>query len=88
VCSEAAPGHQKSLVGVLGDFVGASGEEMSGGYDQILNAAAALRACGHTVRPDSASKRWLVDGGLWLTDAELLAMAVHLGLMEGPGRPQ
>jgi hypothetical protein len=88
VCSEAAPGHQKSPVRVLGDFDGASGEEMSEGYDQILDAATTLRVCGHTVDPDDASKRWLIDGGLWLTDAELLATAVRVGLMEGPRRPR
>jgi hypothetical protein len=72
----------------LGDPVGASGEEMGEGYGQILDAAAALRAHGHRVEPDGGSERWLIDGGLWLTDGELLAMAVRLGLMEGPRRPQ
>lgn len=61
---------------------------MSEGYNQILDAAAALRAHGHTVELDGASERWLIDGGLWLTDAELLATAVRVGLMEGPRRPR
>ncbi|MGH1574940.1 hypothetical protein ACRAWG_35270 [Methylobacterium sp. P31] len=61
---------------------------MSEGYSQILDAAAALRACGHTVEPDGASERWLVDRGFWITGAQLVAIAVRLGLMEGPGRPQ
>ncbi|MGT2479607.1 hypothetical protein ACU4GR_13590 [Methylobacterium oryzae CBMB20] len=84
----AASRHQNRLSAFLGNFFGASGEEMSEGYSQILDAAAVLRARGHTVEPDDMSERWLIDGGLGLTDAELVAMAVRGGLMEGPLRLQ
>ena len=80
--------HQNRLSVFLGDFVGASGEEMREGYGQILDAAAVLRARGHTVEPDDTSERWLIDDSLGLTDAELVMMALRVGLMEGPLRLQ
>ncbi|MGH1574967.1 hypothetical protein ACRAWG_35430 [Methylobacterium sp. P31] len=57
---------------------------MSEGYDQILNAAVALRARGHTVEPDDASERWLLNGCIWVTGARLVSLAVRIGLIQGP----
>lgn len=54
---------------------------MSDGYDPIREAVAALRACGHTVEPWTGGlPYWLVDGET-LTDGDLLAPAVRLGLL-------
>ena len=58
---------------------------MSEGHDTILEAADALRACGHTVEPWSDDfALWLVDR-ISLTDSDLLALAIQLGLMDSPG---
>ena len=48
--------------------------------DAILDAANALRLCRHIVEPDADSERWRVDDGDWIIDAELLVLAVLVGL--------
>jgi hypothetical protein len=58
---------------------------MSDDADPVLEAVAALRARGRTVEPWSdASALWLVNGES-LTDSDLLALAIRLGLMDSPG---
>jgi hypothetical protein len=57
---------------------------MGEGYGQILDAAVALRARGHTVEPDDASERWLLNGCVWVTGARLVSLAARIGLIEGP----
>ncbi|WP_182179385.1 hypothetical protein [Methylobacterium radiotolerans] len=55
---------------------------MSDGHDPIREAVAALRARGHTVEPWTGGlPYWLVDGET-LTDGDLLALAVRVGLMD------
>jgi hypothetical protein len=61
---------------------------MSEGHDPVLEAVEALRAGGHTVEPwGDDFMLWLVDGQT-LTEMELLALAMRLGLMDSPGQPQ
>jgi hypothetical protein len=61
---------------------------MSEGHDPIIEAVEALRARGHTVEPVGDDfAMWRVDDQP-LTDGELLALAVQLGLIDGPGRLQ
>lgn len=58
---------------------------MSESDDQIFEAADALRAHGLKVKPWSKSyPLWLVDGET-LTDGDIIALAVRLGLMDSPG---
>jgi hypothetical protein len=53
--------------------------------DPILEAVAALPACGHIVESWSNDlPYWRVDGEA-LTNGELLALALRLGLMDSPG---
>ncbi|MBP1179942.1 hypothetical protein [Methylobacterium sp. PvR107] len=55
---------------------------MSEGHDPILEAIEALKLRGHTVDPwGDDHLLWLVDGQS-LTEGELLALAVRLGLMD------
>jgi len=55
---------------------------MSEGHDPISEAVAALKLRGHTVEPwGDDHMLWLVDGQS-LTEGELLALAVRLGLMD------
>jgi len=61
---------------------------MTEGHNPILDAVNGLRARGHTVEPDEAFERWRVDDGPWISDDELLALAVRAGLRDGPGRAQ
>jgi hypothetical protein len=56
--------------------------------DPVLDAVAALRACGHTVEPDVEFELWQIDGGEWISLGALLALAASVGLREGPGRAQ
>ena len=54
---------------------------MSDGHDLIREDVAALRTRGHTVEPWTGGlPYWLVDGET-LTDGDLLALAVRVGLM-------
>jgi hypothetical protein len=56
--------------------------------DPILETVAALRASGHAVEPVGDDfQLWLVDGKT-LTQGELLALALRLGLMDSPGQLQ
>lgn len=58
---------------------------MSEGHDPLFEAVDALRARGLKVEPWSKSyPLWLVDGET-LTDSDLLALAIRLGLMDPPG---
>ncbi len=55
---------------------------MSDGDDPIREAVAVLRARGHTVVPWTGGlPYWLVDGET-LTDGDLLALAVRVGLID------
>lgn len=55
---------------------------MSDGHDPIREAVVALRARGHTIEPwPGGLPYWLVDGET-LTDGDLLALAVRVGLMD------
>jgi hypothetical protein len=55
---------------------------MSDGHDPIREAVAALRARGYTVEPWTGGlPYWLVDGET-LTDGDLLALAVRVGLVD------
>lgn len=55
---------------------------MSEGHDPIREAVAALQTRGHTVEPIAGDHRlWLVDEQA-LTEGELIALAVRLGLMD------
>ncbi|MFB0490166.1 hypothetical protein ABIE45_002752 [Methylobacterium sp. OAE515] len=57
---------------------------MSESHDPIFEAVDA-RAHGLKVEPWSKSyPLWLVDGEM-LTDSDLLALAIRLGLMDSPG---
>ncbi|MGU3663198.1 hypothetical protein ACLBX9_03245 [Methylobacterium sp. A49B] len=56
--------------------------------DPILEAAEALRLLRKKVEPWSDDfALWLVDGET-LTDSDLLALAIRLGLMDSPGMLQ
>ena len=58
---------------------------MSEGHNTIEETAEALKAYGHIVEPRSDDfALWLVDGES-LTDSDLLALAIRLGLMDSPG---
>ena len=57
-------------------------------YDPTLEAVAALQAHGHTVAPDEEFQSWQIDGGEWISLSELLALALRLGLVDGPGLVQ
>lgn len=55
---------------------------MSDSHDPILEAVEALKLRGHAVVPwGDDFEAWLVDGET-LTDGELMALALRLGLME------
>ncbi|GAN48725.1 hypothetical protein CTI14_20885 [Methylobacterium radiotolerans] len=56
--------------------------------DPVLDAVAVLQCHGYTVEPDDDFARWRIDGGDWITLSALLAMALRLGLRDGPGRAQ
>ncbi|QGY05482.1 hypothetical protein MMSR116_29020 [Methylobacterium mesophilicum SR1.6/6] len=59
-----------------------------GDIDPILEAVEALRLLGKTVEPWSDDfALWLVDGET-LTDSDLLALAIRLGVMDSPGTLQ
>jgi len=65
---------------------------MSVDCDPILEAVEALKLSGRSVRPWAEDiLLWLVDGMVWLvdgemlTDSDLLALAIRLGLMDSPG---
>ena len=52
--------------------------------DSIQEAVEALKASGRIVEPWADDiMLWLVDGEM-LTDGELLALAIRLGLMDSP----
>ena len=55
---------------------------------QLQDAITALMMDGNTVELDGASKRWLINGGVWVTLAQLLALAARIRLMRGPWRLQ
>ena len=62
---------------------------MSDDHDPILEAVEALKASGRNVGPWAEDiLLWLVDGMLWLVDGEMLtdgdlrALAVRLGLVD------
>jgi hypothetical protein len=64
---------------------------MSGDCDPVLEAVEALKASGRAVRPwPEDILFWLVDGMVWqvdgqmLTDGDLMALAIRLGLMDAP----
>lgn len=58
---------------------------MSDDADSLLEAAEALRLCGRKVKLWSEGyPLWLVDG-VTLTDSDLLALAIRLGLMDSSG---
>jgi hypothetical protein len=51
----------------------------------LIEAVEVLRVCGRKVEPWSECyPLWLVDGET-LTDSDLLALAIRLGLMDSPG---
>ena len=53
--------------------------------DPIMEAVEALLVCGHTVEPiGDEFMLWLVNDKA-LTDGDLLALAIRLGLMDSPG---
>lgn len=55
---------------------------MSDGHDPILEAVEALKLRGHKVEPwGEEFDAWLVDGDT-LTEGEMMALAVRLGLMD------
>ncbi|MET0529594.1 MAG: hypothetical protein ABW003_14895 [Microvirga sp.] len=65
---------------------------MSDEADAVLEAVEALSASGRIVeRWAEDVMLWLVDAELWLvdgevlTDSDLLALAIRLGLMDSPG---
>ena len=61
---------------------------MSADVDPVLEAVAALRACGYIVEPwSNVFLYWLVDGEA-MTDGELLALAHRLGLISSTGQLQ
>ena len=56
--------------------------------DPFREAVAALAAAGREVEPTGDDLAlWLVDGKE-MTDGDLLALALRLGLMDGPDRLQ
>ncbi|QGY02376.1 hypothetical protein MMSR116_11195 [Methylobacterium mesophilicum SR1.6/6] len=56
--------------------------------DPVPEAAEALRLLGKKVEPWSDDfALWLVDGET-LTDSDLLALAIRLGVMDSPGTLQ
>lgn len=61
---------------------------MTENYDPTLEAVAALQARGHTVVQDKEFECWQIDGGEWISLSELLALALRLGLVAGPGLVQ
>jgi hypothetical protein len=61
---------------------------MTEDYDPTLEAVTALRAHGHTVEPDDEFERWQIDGGEWISQDNLLALALRVGLVDGPGLVQ
>lgn len=84
---KAAARTVEGLWSAIGRLVG-----MSEAHDSILEAVEALKASGRTVKPWAEDiLLWLVDGMLWLvdgemlTDGDLMALAVLLGLMDSPG---
>jgi hypothetical protein len=56
--------------------------------DLVLDAVATLRSHGHTVEPDDECESWRVDGRARISLGALLALALQLGLIEGPERAQ
>ncbi|GJE09484.1 hypothetical protein [Methylobacterium longum] len=58
--------------------------------DPLTDAISALRAKGHTVEPCGEDPAlWRIDNeDQELTVEQLLALALRLGLVEGPGRAQ
>lgn len=52
----------------------------------IVEAAEVLRAAGYKVVADTDFGRWWVDDSQWVTDGELLGLAVKLGLLEHPAK--
>ncbi|MCJ2116566.1 hypothetical protein MKK65_08230 [Methylobacterium sp. J-001] len=61
---------------------------MTEDFDPTLEALAALQAHGHNVEPDEESDRWRIDGREWISHGDLLALALRLGLVDGPGLVQ
>jgi hypothetical protein len=57
---------------------------MSNGRESMLEAVEALKLAGYTVEPFGGGLLWLVNGRS-MTDGEVLALALRLGL---PDRPQ
>ncbi|GAN52331.1 hypothetical protein ACXR8U_07300 [Methylobacterium radiotolerans] len=55
---------------------------MSDGHNLIREAVAALRARGHNVEPWTGSLPYRLVDGETLTDGDLLALAVRVGLMD------
>jgi hypothetical protein len=57
--------------------------------DRIAKAIGALRAAGHPVEviPD-CTDRYRVDGRDPVTGRQVLVLALHLGLLDAPGRRQ
>jgi hypothetical protein len=78
------------------DPAGAPGEGVTlDDADTIQEAIEVLKASGRIVEPWADDiMLWLVNGMLWLvdgemlTDSELLALAIRLGLVDLPGRLQ
>ncbi|KNY24466.1 hypothetical protein [Methylobacterium sp. ARG-1] len=56
-------------------------------HDPIVEAVEALRASGRTVEPDAEFELCQVDGK-WITSGDPMALALRLGLMDGPVRLQ
>ena len=58
--------------------------------DPVTDAIAGLRAKGHTVEPCGEDPAlWRIDNDdQELTVEQRLALALHFGLVEGPGRAQ
>lgn len=56
--------------------------------DPIAEAVAVITSRGHTVEADDDFEHWRVDGGVWLTAGDLLALAICLGLNAGTERLQ
>jgi hypothetical protein len=63
-------------------------DEADDGGDFVLDAVAALRSHGHIVEAAETFERWCIDGGDWISLGAMLALAMRLGLREGPGRAQ
>jgi len=61
---------------------------MSEAHDVISEAVEALRTYGCKVEPlDDPFDFWIVDGK-GMSNGDLLALALRLGLMDSPGRLQ